>query len=151
MENLISILQGKGLLTDDAAARAKSLLAEGKTLEEAIVAADGVTEDAMLKCLAGTFEVPYVDVEKNPPAKEFLVKFPARVLLKHHLLPLEERQDGVTVVATSRISDTTGIDELRLICGKEFTLALAPHNEIDRCLKQLLGVGADTIQSLDAT
>src|SRR4051812_30211760 len=113
MENLISILQDKGLLTDDAALRAKSLLAEGKTLEEAIVAADGVSEDAMLRCLAGTFEVPYIDIEKNPPTKEFLTKFPARVLLKHHLLPLEERPDGATLIATSRISDTTGIDELR--------------------------------------
>src|SRR5262245_6593697 len=136
MENLISILHEKGLLDEDSAGRARSLLAEGKTLEEAIVAADGVTEEAMLRCLAGTFEVPYVDLEKNPPTKEFLAKFPARVLLRHHLLPLEER-DGVTVIATSRISETAGIDELRLVSGREFTLALAPHTEIDRCLKQI--------------
>src|SRR5262245_25834313 len=150
MDNLITILQDKGLLTEDAAGRARSLLTEGKTLEEAIVAADGVSEEAMLKCLATTFEVPFVDLERSPPTKEFLSKFPARVLLRHHLLPLEERDDGVTVVATSRISDTAGIDELRLVCGREFALALAPHGEIDRCLKQILGVGADTIQTLDA-
>jgi general secretion pathway protein E/type IV pilus assembly protein PilB len=149
VENLINILHEKGLLNEDAAGRARSLLAEGKTLEEAIVAADGITEEAMLRFLAGTFEVPYVDLEKHPPTKEFLARFPARVLLRHHLLPLEER-DGVIVVATSRISETAGIDELRLVSGREFTLALAPHTEIDRCLKQILGVGADTIQTLDA-
>ena len=65
------------------------------------------------------------------------------------MLPLEER-DGLTVVVTSRISDTAALDELRVACGRELSPALAPSTEIDRCLKRLLGVGADTLQTLNA-
>jgi general secretion pathway protein E/type IV pilus assembly protein PilB len=65
------------------------------------------------------------------------------------VLPLEE-QNGVTVVATSRITDPTALDELRLACGRDISPALATSTEIDRCLKRVLGVGADTIQSLNA-
>jgi general secretion pathway protein E/type IV pilus assembly protein PilB len=149
VENVIAILQNQGLLSPDAVARAKSLITEGKPLEEAILAADGLSEEALLRFLAATFEMPYVDLEKNPPRKEFLSQFPARVLMRHHVLPLEER-DGMVIVASSKVSDVGALDELRMVCNREFSMALAPFSEIDRCLKQILGVGADTLQTLNA-
>jgi general secretion pathway protein E/type IV pilus assembly protein PilB len=108
-----------------------------------------VSEEALLRFLAASFDIPYVDLEKNPPSKEILASFPARLLVRHRILPLEER-DGVTVVVSSRVSDTSALDELRLVCGRDLSLALAPSAEIDRCLKRLLGVGADTLQTLNA-
>ncbi len=44
--------------------------------------------------------------------------------------------------------DTSAIDELRLATGRDFQIALAPSAEIDQCIKQYLGVGADTVQSM---
>ncbi|HEX8520744.1 MAG TPA: GspE/PulE family protein [Tepidisphaeraceae bacterium] len=152
MEYVISSLQEKGLLDAIGASRARDLLGEGKPLEEAVLSADGLGEEAMLRFLAETFEVPYVDaerLEKSPPAREFLSTFPVRLLLRHRLLPLEER-DGVTMVATSRITDASSLDELRLACGKDVLPVLAPAAEIERLLKSLLGVGADTLQTLTA-
>src|SRR6185369_3208404 len=111
----------------------------------------GLGEDAVLKFLAETFELPYVDadrLEHNPPAKEFLASFPVRLLVRHRLLPLEFK-DGLIIVATSRISDSSALDELRLASGKDVSPALAPSTEIDRALKKLLGVGADTLQTLN--
>jgi general secretion pathway protein E/type IV pilus assembly protein PilB len=144
------MMKGQGLLTDESAARVRSLLSEGKSIEEAILAADGVSEEAMLKALATQFDLPFVDLEKNPPQRDFLIKFPVRVLMRHKVLPLSE-SNGVITVAASRVSETSALDELRLISGKEFTLALALGSEIERVLTEMLGVGADTIQSLDAT
>src|SRR5947199_6876655 len=114
MENVVSIMQDRGLLTPTAAERVKALLAQGQPLEEAVLAADGVSEEALLRVLAQAFELPYVDLEKSPPTREFLATFPVRLLLKHRVLPLEAR-DGVTIVATSRLSDHAAIDELRLM------------------------------------
>src|SRR5688572_21012817 len=145
-------MQERGMLDASAASRARSMLAEGKSLEDAVLAADGLGEEAVLRFLAETFELPYIDaerLEKNPPPKEFLATFPARVLLRHRILPLEER-DGVTLVAISRFSDTTALDELRLASGRDVAPALAPSTEIERCLKRILGVGADTLQTLSA-
>ncbi len=138
-----------GLLNPAATERARQLLAGGQPLEDAILAADGLTEEAVLRFLAEAFGLPYVDVESAAPTKEFLKNYPTRVLVRYRLLPLKE-EDGVTTVVASRFSDTTGLDELRVVTGKDYTLALAPVAEIDRALKKLLGVGADTIQSLSA-
>jgi len=152
MDYVISNLQEKGLLDADAASRARSFMGEGKSLEEALLAADGLSEEALLRFLAETFELPFVDTERlenNPPSREFLSLFPARLLLRHRLLPLEER-DGVVTVATSRITDATALDELRLASGRDLSPVLAPASEIDRTLKKMLGVGADTLQTLTA-
>jgi general secretion pathway protein E len=151
MEFVIDAMQKKGLLDETGVAKARALVLEGKPLEQALLSADGLSEETVLRFLAESFEVPYVEteyLEKTPPAKDFLTKFPVRLLLRHGILPLEER-DGYTIVATSRISDHGAIDELRLASGRDLMPALAPQAEIERCLKKTLGVGADTLQSLD--
>src|SRR5690349_15945399 len=111
MDALLSKFTDAGLLSPEAAERARAALSQGQTLEEAVLSADGLGEEALLRFLADSFGLPFVEVDKAAPTKEFLAKFPTRVLVRHHLLPLKE-QDGVTLVATSRVSDTSGIDEL---------------------------------------
>src|SRR5258705_7492052 len=147
MEAVLSRLISEGLLEDAGAKRVRSLLAEGKPLDEAILAADGVAEDKMLRLLGSVFDIPYVDLEPLTLSKEFLTKFPARILIQHHILPIEEK-NGVVVVATSKVFDLTPLDELRLACGRDVRPVLSPANEIDRCMKRFLGVGADTLQTL---
>ncbi len=149
MSDPIDILGRRGLLDATGAARARELLQQGKTLEDAILQSDGVSEEAMLRVLAESYEVPYVDVEKSAPDRAFLAQFPVTLLVRHNILPLEE-SNGRVLVAVSRLSDTAPLDQLRLATGKDCTPALAPASEIDRALKHLLGVGADTLQSLDA-
>ncbi|MBM4016945.1 MAG: type II/IV secretion system protein [Planctomycetes bacterium] len=140
-------MRAGGLLDEQAARRVESLVAQGKPLDEALLAASGLPEDQLLRFLSEEFHVPYVDLEQHPPEKEFLTQFPARILLAHGLLPLGQ-EDGIVTVASSRLFDTGGIDELRVATGLELRVALAPSAEIGRCIKALLGVGADTLQSL---
>jgi general secretion pathway protein E/type IV pilus assembly protein PilB len=147
MDALLSKFTDAGLLSPEAAERARAALAQGHTLEEAVLSANGLGEEALLRYLAEWFGLPFVEVERNAPTKEFLAQFPTRVLVRHHLLPLRE-EGGVTLVATSRVSDTSGVDELRVVSGRDLAIVLAPSTEIDRALKNLLGVGADTLQSL---
>ena len=110
-----------------------------------------MAEDKVLRFLAAYFDVPFIDLEKDAdkhaPPKELLAKFPARILLDRRLMPLAENGDGVAVV-TSRVFDTTGLDELRLATGLDVHPVLAPSAEIDRFIKKYLGVGADTLQSM---
>ena len=147
MEQVLRDMLAEGLLTEMAAQRASALVAGGKPLDEAVLAADGVSEEKLLRYLAKTFDVPYVELETAGPSKEFVAQFPLRLLVQHQILPLEEKE-GVVRVATSRLWETAGVDQLRLACGRDCQLALAPRGEIDRCLKRLLGVGADTLETL---
>ncbi len=147
MEDVLAKMSDVGLINGQAAESVRLLQSEGKALDEALLAGSGLGEEELLRYLASEFRLPYVDLDNWHPAEGFLAKFPARILLKYGLLPLEER-DGVVTVAASKLFDTTGADELRLACGKEVTLALAPSDEIERSIKRFIGVGADTVQSL---
>jgi general secretion pathway protein E/type IV pilus assembly protein PilB len=138
---------GQGMLGDQAAQAVDSLTATGKSLDEALIASSGLSEEKVLRYLAEEFHVPWADLDSNLPDKAFLARFPARILLTHRLLPLSQ-QNGTVTVASNRLFDTIGLDELRMACGLEVHLALAPSSEITRCINSLLGVGADTLQSL---
>ncbi|NJL31774.1 MAG: Flp pilus assembly complex ATPase component TadA, partial [Phycisphaerales bacterium] len=59
-----------------------------------------------------------------------------------------DEKDGVVRIASSRLFDVTGLNVLRLQSGCDFTVVLATSAEIERSLKETLGVGADTVQSL---
>jgi type II secretion system protein E len=147
MEDILTKMRAAGLVADEAADEVRRLQHGGTPLDDALRAAGGLPESQMLRFLAGEFGIPYVDLEENPPTRELLLMFPARLLLKHGLLPVKE-DDGYVTVATSRLSDTTGFDELRLVSGRNLRPAAATSEEINRCLKQFLGVGADTVQTL---
>ena len=147
MKAILSEMEATGLLDANGVERVQPLLAEGKFLDEALVCSGAVSEEQALKFLGKKFGVPFLDLSDAELKKEFLQKFPVRVLLKHRLLPVSVDNE-VVLVASSRLFDTTGLDELRLATGLDYCLALAPSAEIDRCTRKYLGVGADTIESM---
>jgi type II secretion system protein E len=151
VNDIVSRLAQEGLLDTDSAVQVRDALSSGKSLDEALRTPKSASEDKILRLLAEEFGIPFVDLEKDAdkyvPTKELLAKLPARILIDHRLMPLSEGPDGVLVV-TSKVFDTSGLDELRLATGLEILPALAPSSEIDRFAKKYLGVGADTLQSL---
>jgi len=142
-------MQTTGLLDAAGAERVRPLLAEGKHVDEALIASGVLTEDQVLKFLSNEYDVPYLDLNDADFKKEFFKHFPVRILLKHRLLPVKIDND-VVVVASSRLCDTTGLDELRLATGLDCRLALSPSTEIDRCTRKFLGVGADTLETMSS-
>jgi general secretion pathway protein E/type IV pilus assembly protein PilB len=149
MQDVIQQLQRQGLLDDAAAQRAGQLLAQTGRLEESVLAADGVSEDALLRALGQMFGLTCIDLDREAPGKDFIAAFPTALLVRHNILPIRE-SDGITLVAASTVSDSSGLDALRVVTGRDCRLVLAPGREIDRVLKRLLGVGADTLHTLDA-
>ena len=151
MNDVLAKLIDEGLLDPEKAAQVRAAAAAGKPLDDALRAVNGVPEDKLLRSIAAYFDVPFVDLEKDgakyAPSKEFLAKFPARILIDRGLMPLAENGDGVAIV-TSRVFDNTGLDELRLATGLDVHPVIAPSAEIDRFIKKYLGVGADTLQSM---
>ncbi len=136
--DIVATLQHRGLLSEEGGRLVRQAVAEGSSLDDAlnhaVAPANGQPapeQVAIFQFFSEQFLIPYVELEGVTPAKELLAKFPARLLLEHHLLPLSEETDGV-LVATSRVFDTRGFDELRLATGIDLQPALAPLSEIDR-------------------
>jgi general secretion pathway protein E/type IV pilus assembly protein PilB len=105
-------------------------------------------EEEALQWLANEYGLAYASLEKADPDRALLERFPARVLLKESLLPLRE-VDGVVEVAVSRLFATPGLDSLRSFTGQPLKPVLAPSEALEREIKKHLGVGADTLNSLE--
>src|SRR5690606_19771627 len=116
LDHVIDSMGEQGLLSPTAAQRARALVSEGQSFEQALLAADGLSEEALLRFLSGMLGLPYVDLETGAPDKAFVARFPVRLLVRHNVLPIEER-DGLVVVATARPSDSGPLDQLRLATG----------------------------------
>lgn len=106
------------------------------------------TEEDVLRWLAKEYDLGFTSLDEVEPDKEVLSLFPARILLKDELLPLR-RVDGAVEVATSRLFATHGLDTLKTMTGLRLRPVLAPTEAIQREMKKRLGVGADTIGTLD--
>jgi type II secretory ATPase GspE/PulE/Tfp pilus assembly ATPase PilB-like protein len=107
------------------------------------------SEEDVLRWLAGEYGVAYTDLENVELDRELLSLFPARILLKEELLPLK-RVNGSVEVATSRLFASQGLDTLKAMTGLKLKPVIAPTEAIQREMKKRLGVGADTIGTLDA-
>jgi type II secretion system protein E len=106
------------------------------------------SEDEILRWLAQEYGLTFTTLEDLEPEKEVLSLFPARLLLKGELLPLR-RANGTVEIATSRLFATQELDALRSLSGLKLKPVLAPTEAIQREMKKRLGVGADTIGTLE--
>jgi len=106
------------------------------------------TEDEVLRWLATEYGLGFTTLEDVEPDRQLLSLFPARILLKEELLPLQ-RVNGHVEVATSRLFATQGLDALKTLTGLNLKPVLASTEAIQREIKKRLGVGADTIGTLD--
>ncbi|MBN1866099.1 type II/IV secretion system protein [Candidatus Sumerlaeota bacterium] len=105
-------------------------------------------EEDVLRWLAREYSLSYTDLSDVEPDREVLSLFPARILLKQEILPIR-RVNGAVEVAVSHLFATQGLDTLRTLTGLNLTPVLASSEAIRREMKKRLGVGADTLDTLD--
>lgn len=147
MLDLLGKLNQMGLLDERATQAAREQTAAGVAPDRAALSVDGLTEQRLLPVVAETFGVEVIELDGLVPPAGLLGRMPAKVLMKHQLMPFAE-DNGRLRVATASLFDTAGLDELRVTTGLEIDPALAESEQIARALGKHLGVGAATMQSL---
>ena len=111
-------------------------------------APETLTEERVLRWLAREYGVGFAALDELEPDKQVLSLFPARLLLRDELLPL--RRVGHEIeIATSRLFATQGLDGLKALTGLRLRPVLSTTEMIGREMKKRLGIGADTIDTLD--
>ena len=106
------------------------------------------SESAVLQWVAREYDVSYTDLDEVELDRQVVSLFPARVLLKHELLPLRRSNDAVDI-AVGCLFAPEGLDALKTLTGLRVRPVLAPREAIRRNLKKHLGVGADTLDSME--
>ena len=141
----VAVQDSKQLLERMVASRQLSSLDAAALLQTKIIPQ---TEDDVLRWLAAEYGLTFTTLDDVDPDRQLLSLFPARILLKEELLPIR-RVNGTVEVATSRLFATQGLDALKTLTGLNLRPVLAGTESIQREMKKRLGVGADTIGTLD--
>lgn len=147
MQELLVKLVDNGLLSPAAADDAKEQFQQGIPFDQALIDHPSTSEIKLLPYLANEYGLAYTSLEDCHPPQELIDLCPAKILQDHNIIPI--KRDGQTLhIATSKIFDNQGIDQLRFATDLEIIPTLAPANAIKELIKQKLGVGAATMQKL---
>lgn len=119
----------------------------GDRIDQTLIRMGLVSEDAVLQTLSAEFGMAYIDLKNVEIDMELLSKFPTSAIYRHSLLPLY-RENGHVVVATDDPLNLEGIDELGTVSGMRLEPVLTRSNELGARIRELLGVGGDTINEL---
>jgi len=107
-------------------------------------------ESDVLKWVAHEYGVSYSDLSNFTPDMGLVSEFPARILVNHSLFPLRRTEDGVEI-GISDLFDTEGIDTLKLSSPDPLVPVLVPSDVLAKTAKSHMGVGADTLDSMESS
>ncbi|MDC0574326.1 ATPase, T2SS/T4P/T4SS family [Pirellulaceae bacterium] len=141
------ILQNQNLLNDT---QVETILQSGVSGTDQIdmaVELGYLEQAAALQAIGDSIGVDYVDLRTVDIDLALLEDFPTRLIYREQVFPISV-QDGLILIATSDPFDLYAVDEVAAAIGKAVLPVLAASPEIDSLIKQHLGVGSETIDSL---
>jgi general secretion pathway protein E len=141
------ILIKHGLVSHADLARAESARTNGDRIDQVAVQLGLVGEIDVLRALAAETGVDYIDLEVADVDLALLQKFPAKLIHRHSLFPVQ-RTRGAVVVATSDPLHLYPLDEAAAALGCPIIPVLATREAIAKRIKTHLGVGSETIEGL---
>lgn len=98
------------------------------------------SERDVAEALSDLLDLPLMgskDYPEVPPATDAMS---VRFMKHYHLVPVEESDDSVTVVASDP-QDEFATEAVRLACGKEIQLRVGVQSEIDDAIERFFGGG----------
>src|SRR6516225_1966804 len=108
----------------------------------------GLAEDTFLQKLAQALSWPYLDLAKLKVPTEARNRVSTKVAFQYSVLPVAQ-SNGALQVAVSNPFDTGMLNSVRFDAHGPVQFALAARPEIEKALKSIYGVGAETLGELD--
>jgi general secretion pathway protein E/type IV pilus assembly protein PilB len=151
------ILLHRGLLTETQLDELRTIQRENlrngqrnsQRLDQIAIQKGFLTEETVLQNLGEELGIGYVDLPEFPVNLALLKTFPTRFIHRERIFPISQYEDKL-VVATSDPLNLYPLDEVASITGKQIQPMLAPLPEIEKLIKNNLGVGSETIDGLMA-
>jgi len=106
-------------------------------------------EEKILKILSRQLQIPYVKIKEKRIDKSVLQKVPAKFAIHYKLMPIDFKDEVLSVAVTDPL-DVHTLDDVRLLLGCEVSACLAGEKDILESIKKYYGIGADTIENIIA-
>lgn len=149
-EQIIAALQAKGLLTETTTQIVRDLVAQGKTLDQAVVSGKYATDQDMAKIRAEVLGLPYIDLTERVIPKETLDILPLETMETYQAVPTSF--DGTTLeVALLDPKDYHATEALEFLAqerGWKISYVVAPQVQIQSLLKKVRGLGTEVATAL---
>ena len=108
-----------------------------------------LSEEAVLCSLGQELGISYIDLLEYPVNLSLLKTFPTRFIHRERIFPVGQYEDTL-IIATSDPLNLYPLDEVASITGMHVQAVLALEEEIDKLIKNNLGIGSETIDGLIA-
>ncbi|HIA61980.1 MAG TPA: type II/IV secretion system protein [Planctomycetaceae bacterium] len=141
------ILQNQNLLNDTQVQTILQTGVSGTDQIDMAVELGYLDQETALQAIGESIGVDYVDLRTADIDLALLDDFPTRLIYREQVFPIGV-EDGLILIATSNPFDLYAVDEVAAAIGKAVLPVLAASPEIDSLIKQHLGVGSETIDSL---
>lgn len=106
-------------------------------------------EEKILKILSRQLQIPYVKIKERKIDKSVLQKVPAKFAIHYKLMPIDFKDEILSVAVTDPL-DVHTLDDVRLLLECEVSACLAGEKDILESIKKYYGIGADTIENIIA-
>ncbi len=150
MAELGQMLVEKGLVSREQVEDVNARRAlTGGALDRMLLREGLVKEADVLRALSALSNIPFrhiADVSINPQA---VAKVQARVAIRYNVMPLDI-EGGVITLAVSEVPQMAAVDALRMILNVALDWVLCSEADINRSIKHFYGLGAETIDNMDA-
>jgi type IV pilus assembly protein PilB len=145
----VNLLVKSGVLSKDQAVDADNLARQqNTTLAAALIKLGYATEEEVMRALAKTHRLPYVDLDSLSISERVIELMPESVARENAVLPLM-LEDGSLTVAMSNPADVDAMDKLRFILNRDIRVALTSRSKIleyiNKMYGQVEGESADSI------
>ncbi|MBM4149101.1 MAG: type II/IV secretion system protein [Lentisphaerae bacterium] len=121
----------------------------GDPLDRLLIREGVVEEPDLLRVLAGLCNMPFLHIADISIGREAVKAVPARVALRYNVMPLD-LEGGVLRLAACAVPTPATADALRMVLNCALDWVLCTEGDINRSIKHFYGLGAETIDSMDA-
>ena len=106
-------------------------------------------EEKIFGMLSKQLNIPFVKLSDADMSHLIIQKVPAKFASHYRIIPLEFRDNILTIAMTDPM-DIRTLDDIRLLLGLEVKGVLASELEIQDAIRKYYGVGAETLEKIIA-
>ncbi|MFZ2803738.1 MAG: GspE/PulE family protein [Patescibacteria group bacterium] len=149
-EQILAVLLSKKLIDDKTADIVRQLVAQGKSIDQALVGGKYLSDVDFAKARAEAMGLPYIDLTERIIPKETLEILPKGIMETYGAVPTAF--DGTTLeIALLDPNNFHAVEALEFLAGErgwKLKYVVAPTAQIESLLKKVQGLGAEVATAL---
>lgn len=147
-KSLVDLLIASGCENPEEATALASTANSGNSWAVDVLNSGKVDEQKFVAQLGQLFKTPVETISPERIDRAALGLLPSRFVFKHHILPLQAKNDGVRLATYDVFNAVARKLAAQLLVGKKLDWVLVPRTQLLRALKTVYGVGAETFDEI---